>query len=153
MATGKVSRMTVRVVASVLVQERVSANGAKVKEWGPTTKISGFELVTKEMNQSAGLKRAIGKFNRADMVMVDENTVVVTPANKQNDALHVRLVYSVLRYSSQCPECGAMPNKPNEWCELCIAQQAANQTATFDPIKSLDALLGLKVDDSGDDEE
>lgn len=153
MATANRKRMTVRVVGNVLVQELVSANGAKTKEWGSRTVVNQHELVTKEFDHNAGLRRALKGFKKEDMKMVDENTVIVTPAKKQNEMMKVEIVYSVLRYSSQCPECGAPASKPNDWCELCMAQQAGRQATTFDPVKGLDALLAGEVEAEGDDEE
>lgn len=150
MGTAKVSRFTVRVVVNVLVSQLVEAGNAKDNNSLSWSSFQQFELVSKEFTHNAGLKRAIAKFKKEDMVMTDENTVEVN--GKVVGGQPTKLVYSVLRYGSQCPDCGAPATKPHDWCELCQAQANAS-SGTFDAAKALDALLSGTVDAEDDGDE
>jgi len=132
-------RMTVRVVSNVLV------SADKGKTW---TQIDQFEHVAKFLTHNAALRSAISGHKPEHMRMTDEQTVeIVGPSI--NGEIGTKSVYSVLKYSGQCPECGASPNHLNAWCPMCQAQMQVSQEQ-FDGEKALAALLGEKVEESAE---
>lgn len=136
--TPKKIRKTIRVIASILMTD---GNGWKRVNW--------FDLVSKEFTHAVALRKALGKTKTELMKMTDENTVEVR--GPQAGDSETKTVFSVLRYSGQCPECGAMAGQFNEWCELCMSQ-TVDEGEVFDGNKALSELLGITIVETEQDE-
>lgn len=139
--TPKKKRMTVRVIASILIAQDAAA--------GTWERINHFELVSKEFSHNIALRKAVQKHKTETLKMVDENTVWAQGPDA--DGKPTATVYSVLRYSNQCPECGAPASKPNQWCDLCMSQQADEEV--FDGDAALKALFSGEITEEEEEEE
>lgn len=135
--TPKKIRKTIRVIATIL-------------SGGPSWKrVNWFELVSKEFTHDIALRKALGKIKSELMTMTDENTVEVKGPDAGGSM--TKTVFSVLRYSGQCPECGAMAGTFNSWCDLCMSQ-VVDESEIFDGNKALSVLLGVEIVETEQDE-
>lgn len=117
-----------------------------VKEGGKEKHVFGIDWRFPALSEEHALASRLRGSDLRKIVMIDQNTVVIEGPEGTN----AKSVYSVLRHSSQCGKCGAMPGTKNEWCSECQAGSVGNG---FDPKKKLAEVIALIPGVDVDDEE